>query len=172
MGKTFVAIVIAVIGAAATISAAYIQSHPSQGVDPASSKQVAVRSKPDVPKRFSTPSSRRTELDVTGVQIGSTNGGLFVVEKRTVFDLNEEVAVTVNYRGFDGISNFPVRLTVVFGSVMFGGDLEEETADVSTPGDSLWTFRFPYKKERAPGQYLLRVQVDGGDVYSQMVDFK
>ena len=94
------------------------------------------------------------------------------MEKRTVFDLNEEVAVTVNYRGSDAISNFPVRLTAIFGSAMFGGALEEETADVSSPGESLWTFRFPHKEERTAGQYLLRVQVDGGDVYSQMVDLK
>jgi hypothetical protein len=56
--------------------------------------------------------------------------------------------------------------------VVFGGALEEQTADVSSPGESLWTFRFPHKEERIPGQYLLHVQVDGGDVYSQMVDLK
>jgi hypothetical protein len=117
------------------------------------------------------PNRGEEQINVTGVQIGSTGGERYVAEQRTVFGSNEEIAATVHYSAAEGIRNFPARLTVTFGNPVFGQLQEEQTADVSTAGASFLTFRFP-AHQRDPGSYLLLVEIDGSHVYSKMIDIK
>lgn len=163
--SAWVAIAVALIGAAATIGTAYIQ-RPRDAQLKESISQPVVAAAP-----LAAPARGEAQISVTGVQIGSTQGEPYVVAQRTVFSSNEEIAATVHYSAAEGIRNFPARLTVAFGNPVFGQLSEDQTADISTAGDSFLTFRFP-AHQRDPGSYLFFVEIDGSHVYSKMIDIK
>lgn len=161
-----IAIAVALIGAAATVYSAYIQ-RPANASE---SRESLLSSVPQT-VQIAKPVIREAELEITGVQIGSATDELFVSEQRTVFEQNEEIAATIHFRATQRIRNFPVRLTVTFGNPLFGQLKEEQTIDISSPGDGRWTFRFP-ARERTSGDYLFLVLVDASRVYTKMIDIR
>lgn len=103
---------------------------------------------------------------ITGVLIGKAGSDPFVSEVSTRFSPNEEVAITVRYEANDEVSNFPVRLSAQIGSG-FGNGVVEQSADVSKPGNSFWTFRFKPKDGWMGSQHFVWIRINGRDTYSQ-----
>ena len=155
---------VALIGLAGVVAAAVISKNSSSQTEPAAMSS-AVASVPESGPAAMPPPS----VAITGVLIGKAGSEPFVSEVSTRFSPSEEVAITVRYEANDEVSNFPVRLSAHIASG-FGNGVLEQSADVSKPGNSFWTFRFKPKDGWIGSEHFVWIRINGRDAYSQQFD--
>ena len=160
---TWVPIVVAIIGVVGVIAAALIAKDSLRTKDAPDTAPVMADEAQSAAAVVSQPS-----VAITGVLIGKAGADPFVSEVITRFASSDEVAITVRYSAKDQVSDFPVRLSASVFS-FFGNGAEEQTTDVSRPGNSFWTFRFKPKDGWLGTQQFVSVEINGEKAYGQEI---
>ena len=162
--SNWVPIVVALTGLAGVIAAAVISKNSSSEAEPTPMSSASSSVPAADPAAKPSPS-----VAITGVMIGKAGSDPFVSEVSTRFASDEEVAITVRYEANDVVSNFPVRLSARIASGL-GNLAVEQSADISRPGNSFWTFRFKPKDGWMGSQHFVWIRINGRDAYSQQFD--
>lgn len=155
--------IVALISTSGVLGAAWISSRERDSVSTAESPARA-------PIPLAVVAKDQSPLAITGVRTGGAVGRLG--EPHTQFNQNDVIAVRVEYRAASRVASFPARLTARVSAVSIGWGDVEETADISTPGENVRTFRLlpADGKSWSPGKHVISIQVDGREAYRQILD--
>lgn len=160
------ALVVALIGAAAALGAAWISSRSPRAAAPSDVVDAAASPVPTVKSVAARPS-----VVVTGTRIGAAHGQRPVEQARTWFQPEETVSVTVHFTADDRVAKFPTRLSTRVMAASIGWGDRTQTQDISVPGEGLRTFQFVPERGQPwmPGIHVVSVSIDGIDMYSQQI---